>query len=269
MNILLLICFFLVILTLYLHIIKEFSYSENLNVYETDFINDQNFNKICSLQQPFIMYLDLNCEYVIEKEVELNVKDICDNEMVSLSYDSFNNLLDQNKDYYSDNNHDFVIMNLKTNYSDFDLILRPYLNMNTKYDYLSGSSLVKTNTKYHTSSRLFLYVKNGSITVKFACWKSRELFGPFIDYDNLNLLTEKNIWDVCDDTIRIEVKEGHILFIPPYWFYSIQFNEKSEVLYFEYQTIMNFILNSHHLCLHYLQSSNINSKVLEYANLII
>ena len=138
MNILVLICFFLVILTLYLHIIKEFSYSENLNVYETDFINDKNFNKICSLQQPFIMYLDMNCEYVIEKEVELNVKDICDNELVSLSYDSFDNLLDQNKDYYSDNNHDFVIMNLKTNYSDFDLILRPYLNMNTKYDYVSG-----------------------------------------------------------------------------------------------------------------------------------
>ena len=78
-------------------------------------------------------------------------------------------------------------LNLKTNYSDFDLILRPYLNMNTKYNYLSGSSLVKTNTKYHTSSRLFLYVKKGSITVKFACWKSRELFGPFIDYDKAKM----------------------------------------------------------------------------------
>ena len=37
-------------------------------------------------------------------------------------------------------------------------------------------------------------------------------------------------------------------------------------MHFEYQTMLNFIINSHHLCLHYLQSSNIKSKVLDYAS---
>ena len=61
MNIILLICCFLIILTLYLHIVKEYQYSEILHVYESEFISDRNFNKICNLQQPFIMNLDIEC----------------------------------------------------------------------------------------------------------------------------------------------------------------------------------------------------------------
>lgn len=266
MNILLLICCFLIILTLYLHIVKEYQHSDLLHVYESEFISDRNFNKICNLQQPFIMKLDMECNYIIKNETELNVKDICDNEVVTLSYESLNNLINQKKDYYSENNHSFVIENLKQNYLDFDIFLRPYLNTNTNYDYLYGSSEIKTVTKYHVSSRSFLYVKNGSITVKFACWKSRDLFGPIVDYEKMQFLSEKNIWSVCDDIISINVEKGSILFIPPWWFYSIQFNEISEIMYFEYQTMLNFMINSHHLCLHYLQFSNIKSKVLEYAS---
>ena len=82
----------------------------------------------------------------------------------------------------------------------------------------------------------------------------------------MQFLSEKNIWNICDDTISINIRKGSILFIPPWWFYSIQFDETSEIMYFEYQTMLNFIINSHHLCLHYLQSSNIKSKVLEYAH---
>ena len=265
MDIILFICLFLAILITYLHIMKEYAYSTNLNVYEADYIDNQNFQSICSLGQPFIMNLDVTCVYNIDKDSYLHVKDACDNEVVSISYGSLENLINQEKQYYSERNKDFVTQHLSENYTKCDDYLKPYMNLYTHYDYILGSPNVNTNTKYHTSSRLFLYVKSGQIEAKFSCWNSKSIMEPFIDYEHLEFLSEKNIWEMCDNVISITVNEGQVVFVPPWWFYSIRFIEKSEIFYFEYQTMLNFTLNSHHLCLHHLQKSNIRSQVLEYA----
>ena len=48
------------------------------------------------------MNLDIECNYAIKNESELNVKDICDNEVVALPYESLNSLVNQQKQYYSE-----------------------------------------------------------------------------------------------------------------------------------------------------------------------
>ena len=76
-------------------------------MYEAEYIDNQNFQSICSLGQPFIMSLNIVCIYKIDKDAYLYVKDACDNEVVSISYGSLENLIDEEKQYYSEKNNDF------------------------------------------------------------------------------------------------------------------------------------------------------------------
>ena len=51
--------------------------------------------------------------------------------------------------------------------------------------------------------------------------------------------------------------EKQMLFIPPYWFYSVEMKEKTKIVSFQYSTIMNNLAILPQLCLHFLQNQNI------------
>ena len=59
------------------------------------------------------------------------------------------------------------------------------------------------------------------------------------------------------------MKEGHILYIPRYWWYSIQFTDglDSVVTGFSYSTIMNSCAHLPDTCLHFIQQLNTKQKL--------
>ena len=56
-------------------------------------------------------------------------------------------------------------------------------------------------------------------------------------------------------TLDINLKKS-ILFIPPYWWYSIKLKTASFVCNFRYSTYMSTLSSIHNLCLWYLQKQN-------------
>ena len=75
------------------------------------------------------------------------------------------------------------------------------------------------------------------------------------------------------DKIRFldfEVGEGFVLSIPPYWWYSIQYDDKVDTIItgFTYNTLMNNVSNVPYFVKYYIQQSNIQkrvAKVLDYS----
>jgi hypothetical protein len=68
--------------------------------------------------------------------------------------------------------------------------------------------------------------------------------------------------------LEFEVVEGHMLFIPPYWWYSIKYTSETDSLVcgFTYSSVMNCVSNSPELMKYYIQQTNIKkrmTKVLE------
>ena len=58
------------------------------------------------------------------------------------------------------------------------------------------------------------------------------------------------------------VKPGYVVYIPPYWFYSIEFQDKeNEVCMVKYTTGANFLANIKHIGLYNLQQQNIQEKL--------
>jgi len=79
----------------------------------------------------------------------------------------------------------------------------------------------------------------------YECWSTVNLFEPNDRYRTLDFM----------------LKPRCVLYIPPYWFYSIQFQDKrNEVCMVKYTTGANLIANMKHIGMYYLQQQNIQEK---------
>ena len=175
--------------------------------------------------------------------------------------------------YFSENNEDFLEeTGLIKSIKSMDEFLKPLFNVNTKYDLMFGSPNAVTPLRYHNNYRQFLCVVSGKIHVKMTPWKSSKYLHPIKDYDNYEFRSPihpiaplaQYITDFEKTKfLEFDVSEGFILYIPPYWWYSIQYTceKPTFVCGVSYNTVMNCISNVHDLGLYWLQQQNITKKI--------
>lgn len=193
---------------------------------------------------------------------------------VPLSFRSARRLMmtDTNAKYFSEKNQTFLEESGLDRLShSLDVLLKPPLSAYTKYDILLGSPLVTTPLRYHLESHKFIAVSRGKITVKLCPPKYSKIIPTNRDYENYefwsslnhgsNSLKDKELLQKIK-FLDIEVNSGDVLFLPPYWWYSITFSGDPEttVASFVYDVVMNIAAQSKHWGLYYLQQNNIKNR---------
>ena len=292
MNVLINISIFLIVLFLYIHIIHQLKTSEDLEIYEMDYLNNKNLQEICDIKQPVLfeynsVYPEFFEQMTVEnvskyKTNELKIKDNNDYwksgesvDYVVLPFQSSHPLMlnDSKAKYFTENNQDFIEdSGLNKYYNENDSFLKPDFTLTTKYDLITGSANTVTPLRYHTNFRHFLCVTSGKITVKMTPWKSRKYIDCIKDYENYEYRSQMNVWNLQNQYkntiekikfLEFDVRPGFVLYIPSYWWYSIKFSNSTENLIcgFTYNSIMNCISNIPNYGLYYLQQSNIKKKV--------
>ena len=269
---------FIIILFLYVHITDHFKKSEDLEIYEMDYVSNPKLQEVCSIKQPvlfdfFSVYnenisLQKNLE---ESKIDVKVKDTQDYpEPIILPFRSFIGLskTDPTGHYFIEDNQDFLEeTDFLSDIQDMDAYLKPPFTVNTKYDYLLGSAGCTTPLKYHTDFRKFVLVTSGRIQVKLCSWKNHRYLSPMKDYETYEFWSKTNLWkSPVDERIRvldIDVPAGFILYIPPYWWYSIRFSSAADtkLISLQYQTGITMLSNFPELFRYYLQFNNIKHKV--------
>jgi len=268
MNTFIYICIFAIVFVLYVHIMHQYKKSKDLEIYQLDYKNNENLQETCDILQPFVFlfqpvisqYPEINLGTIstINTENILNVKDINDyynggeNIPVEVAF-TFENTLklmktDTHIHYFTENNNSFLeevgLEECMTRIGN--KYLKPSYNVIQSFDLLTGTTLVTTPLKYHTNSRKFLYVSNGKISIKTTIFKNAK---------NLELTDNNysciNVWNPQKEYIsnvnktrflEFEVEKGHVLYIPPYWLYSIKYLEDDTcILEYNYSTFMNII----------------------------
>ena len=201
---------------------------------------------------------------------------------VPLSFRSASRLLatDTTAKYISEKNQTFLEESgLDRLFSSIDAFLKPPLSAYTKYDMLIGSPLVTTPLRYHLESHCFIATSRGKIKVKLGPPKYSKIIPTNRDYENYEFWSPLNPWitkvdatlkttseykDILQKTkfLEIELNSGDILFVPPYWWYSIGFSGDPEttVATFTYDVAMNIAAQAKHWGLYYLQQSNIKNR---------
>jgi hypothetical protein len=136
-----------------------------------------------------------------------------------------------------------------------DFFLRPPFVCTNTFDIFFGTKNAITPLKYERNHRNFFVCIEGSVTIKLGVpnkimydllHENPEYQNPWTMDENTNknsttLKKKKKTKNVFHaNTINIILKQGEILFMPPYWWYSILFTEDiSFVFKFNYRTYMN------------------------------
>ena len=178
---------------------------------------------------------------------------------------------DTERKYISENNADFIEeTGLIKTFQLCDEFLRPYMVSKCVYDILLGSENTVTPLRYNLNYRNYFVVTQGTIRLKLMPPKDARYLYPIMDYDILEFRSPVNPWKVQpeyqDDfdkikTLEIELYQGMVVFIPAYWWYSIQFiGSETTVCSFQYRTHMNTLSIAPQLALHFLQTMNTRNE---------
>jgi hypothetical protein len=287
---------FCAILFLYLHIYFHMKTSNDLEVYEIDQPSKDKLEEVCDLRQPVLF--DYTNDRLMESctlpairsaygafDVRLrNVKDTADETDATELYvpltlhavaETFRS--DKESRYISENNGDFLeetglIKTFKYN----DAFLRPPMVSKCMYDVVFASPRTVTPLRYELNYRNYYLVTQGSVKMRLIAPHASKYLYPVRDYDNFEFRSPVNPWRIQTEyradfdkikTMDVELRAGQIIYIPAYWWCSMQFPETSTILTticcFKYRTYMNTISVLDKLCMWLLQQQNVKRDIIE------
>lgn len=290
MHLLYIILIFCIVLFLYLHVYFQLKTSNDLEIYEIDYPSKDKLEEICDLRQP-VLFLFQN-ERILDScqrhtildtygafDVKIrNIKQSTahdeNNLYVPLAFSNALTVIKEDADtkYLVENNSDFLEeTGLIKSYKYNDGFLRPYMVAQCLYDFQMGAEKTQTPFRYEVNFRNYLLVTEGSAKVKLAPPKSSKYLYPRQDYENFEFSSPVNPWQVQTkykadfDKIKcldITINKGQILFLPAYWWYSIEFGKATSVATFKYKTYMNIIAILPQLGQKFLQNQNVKNKTI-------
>ena len=266
---------------LYVHINEQYKKSEDLEIYEADYISNANLQMICNLKQPVLFKFNIpesikNLDSKLSKIDNIDIKiwdtddyykgDIKSIQYIPLTFSSVQKLFksDPKGHYFTERNQDFLEeAHVLDEIQEVDPFLKPNFTGHSNYEYITGSSGTITPLRYHTGDRKYIMVLSGKLSVKMTAWKSRKYLDPISDYYNYEFFSKMNAWS-SDSTsnemlqyLEFDVMPGYILVIPPYWWYTYKFTTPDTIaIGIEYKTLINLCAYSIDLTRYYLQFHN-------------
>jgi len=278
---------FCLVLFIYLHMYYHLKTSNDLEIYTMERPSKDKLEEICDLRQP--VAFEFTCD---------RLTDTCNMQTLQDRYSAFDlkirNVKQNDKDselflplrfreamhlfqtdtagkFMTENNIDFltetgVVKSLKYN----DAFLRPPMVSRCAYDIWSGSQGCRTPLRYNLNYRNFIYLTSGSAQLKLIPPQSSKYLHAIKDYDNFEYRSPVNPWDVADDhkaefdkvkALDLGLVKGMMVYIPAYWWYSIEYGEVSSILNFQYRTYMNTVAILPELIMSFLQKQNTKMDV--------
>lgn len=283
MNLIINTIIFLLVLFFYLHIVFHLKTCDDLEIYQIDTPSKEELEEVCDLRQPLIFSMDNRLNTIIKKENLLdnygafdikirNIKEELDDEnelYINLVLNNATSLIDRDdkSKYICENNADFIEeTTLQKVFNQNDLFLRPSMVATCNYDIMFGSKGAATPFRYELAYRNYFLVTEGKVKIRLAPPKSKKYLDVINDYENFEFRSPVDPWNPQKkylnefDKIKcldIEVIEGQLVYIPPYWFYSIQYSEPSTVCSLKYKPYMNILAICPNLFMQFLQNKNI------------
>jgi hypothetical protein len=289
---------FVVVLFLYLHIIHQYSRSEDLEIYEMDYSSNKQLQEICDVKQPVLFHMETIDSTLFDtvnlhsikniEDHELKVKDTLDyyNESIDsvdsivLSTPSCIQLIetDPKSHFFTENNEEFVEESVYyKRFYEMNELLKPPFTGQTKYDIGLGSKGAITPLRFHTYHRHFIAVNSGKITIKMTPWKSTKYLHMKKDYLTYEFKSPLNVWNIQNKYgkemekikfLEFEVNTGYMVYIPAYWWYSIRYSETetSMISTFTYNSVVNILSHSYDWAMYFIQQQNTDKKIGKIMN---
>lgn len=316
MEVLLSTIIFIITLFLYIHITNQYKKSYDMEVYEMDYKNNTELQKICELKQPFVFSLNIekpineiiNMDYLnFHEKLYVKLKDTKDyekqssaeNSLICSSYLPFSSVYilmktDYKGHYFIENNDEFMEESGLNGIIDKSinqyLVPNYSLIVHRKYDVCIGSRNTELPLRYHTYFRRFYIVTHGKVHVKMTHFNNTKYLDPIDDYDIYEHYSPINVWKSNNNSfgegsaeakpecygmqcrnienvafLEFDLLEGQVLYVPPYWWYSIKFSNTDDniICSCTYHSFINMVAHSPELIKYYIHQQNKEKKHLK------
>lgn len=168
--------------------------------------------------------------------------------------------------YISENNMEFLEeTSLIKTYKYNDAFFRPYMVSNCIYDFITAATGTQTPLRYELNYRNFFYVTEGEVKIKLTPPKSSRYLYQITDYENMEFYSPINPWHVQASykndfdkikCLELTLQKGQMLFMPAFWWYSIEFGKNASICSMKYRTYMNNVAILDKILMKFLQSQN-------------
>lgn len=263
---------FIILVVLYSNVAAEYKRGDDLEIYEMDFKNNAQLQEICAVKQPTIFEIGGFCPELFNTIMpglsrystnDLVIKDSDAVKYPNSIQSSVDTAIvlplrsalilmqtDTREQYYSESNEGFLFDSFAHGQirESIDPLLRPPMTVLGHYDWLLGSNKAFTPLRYHTAARQFYVVVQGKIRVRMTPYAYIKYLEepPRVDNDFFGYVSAENIWKKSG-VQEFSVSAGSALYVPAYWWFSIQFmttdKVESSVLACRYYTAPNIIAN--------------------------
>lgn len=274
---------FILVLIFYSQIMYQLKKGDDMEIYEIDYSSNKELNDSANIKQPFLFlfsnidsYFKMtplsklitehgNFDIVLKETADYHSNSPAKYARTNLTLGAATTLMQSDSEgkYYSAHNSHFIMESgLVKNYKQLDSILQTPMCISANYDIIVGSHGVTTPLTHHTYERRFLYVIGGNVSVKMTPWRSNKYMVLDKDYASYEFTSMLNVWNPQEQYksgflkmkfLDFVIHPGHILYIPPFWFYSLQFEKDNRdivVHQFDYGSVMNVVANLPNLAQH-------------------
>jgi len=270
---------FLIVLFLYIHLHHQWKTSNELEVYELDSpLSKDMLEDALQLKQPVIF---THPEEVGKMQIQIQTLGLdvsvrqsgtsLDDQDVSLysllPLQSAQALFDKDKSgaFFTEHNQSFLEESgLGKRLRSMDAFFRPAFCYDGYYDLLMGSQNATSPLRYDLQCRNYFIVSRGSLQMKLAPPNMSKYMECIHDYENFEFRSTLNPWMKEEDEkvrcIHVNLNEGDCICIPPFWWYSLKFEGKGQVVSMKYRTYMNGLSMLPQIGLFYLQNYNIRRR---------
>lgn len=247
---------FLLVVFLYIYVVHQWKYSENLEVFELDFVEDcRHVQEACDLRQPLVFPLSIGA-YGVVPPFQIAIKDTRDYytaspllDSVEMSWDRGRRFLQEAPPHYFSEGNPLLLR------KELDDWLRPSFTAWSQHDLWLGTKGVQTPWRYHTKYRQFFCPVTAPVTVRLLPWSA--LTGEK-DFEFYEFFSKQDKDRCTSDVVVVVVNPGQILHVPSYWWYSVEYTvEAAELIVCSYITMMNAFAHAHDLARFWLQRQSI------------
>jgi len=246
---------FLLCIVLYIHIYYHLKVSDEENIFEIDYTDKVNLEEVCNLRQPFTMEIEntLNMKSeqlksrlnIVHQKRQKEEKDTSENDDADKSDKKEENNEIVTKIYSEHNKELLSDETIQTSIKSFEKTIIPEFTIQNVYDIVVSDENFSTPFVSNFNHRNYLYFSEGNATIQFVSHKHNDKLEHHIDYELLQKVSTDVPSRVKGVTIKsINVKAGEFVYIPPRWWYSINFKSRSLVVKFQYKTLMNVIAHT-------------------------
>ena len=259
---------------------KEYRKDKKLEVYDIpDEISKQRLEDI--IKEGHIMKINIGNNDVLnnfkndeEKGVysmfDMNVieNNNDDNNDVNLTLiqQEVNELLERSPNYISMNNMKYLEETGQLDYLvSMESIIKPYMKMDSKYDYIVGSTNSYSPLRLQNKNRLIIHLLSGSLDIKIIPDKYSDKFSLYRDVFTGEIQSNINVWDNMPNgqkSMIINLEEGETLLMPRNWLYSIKAKSHIKVIEFKYDTFIGYVGSIWNKFEGYLQRQN--TRLMKY-----